>query len=115
MIDHARPFEERVARNEALFREVNENVQQLAERFSTAPDAPAGFVCECADDACTSLVDVPLEVYERVRRDPRRFVVLPGHVLGEIERVVEETPGYVVVEKSTPTAVKIVERHDPRA
>jgi hypothetical protein len=109
------PFEERVARNEALFREVNENVQQLAERFSTPSDVPAGFVCECADDTCTARVDVPLEVYEQVRQDPRRFVVLPGHVLPEIERVVEEADRYVVVEKTTPTAVKIVERHDPRS
>jgi hypothetical protein len=107
-------FEERVARNEALFREVNERVQELAERFATDPALPPGFVCECSNADCAEHVDVPLEVYERIRGNPRRFVVLPGHVLGEIEHVVEQTERYVVVEKDTPTAIAVSERHDPR-
>ena len=109
------PFEERVARNEALFREVNERVQDLAERFATTAAVPTGFVCECANADCTEVVDVPLPIYEQVRRNPRRFIVLPGHVLAEVEQPIEETAAYVVVEKNTPTTVKIAERHDPRS
>jgi hypothetical protein len=108
-------FEERVARNEALFREVNERVQDLAARFSTPSTQPAGFVCECSDDECVERIDVPLAVYGEVRGNGRRFVVLPGHVLEQIEHVVEATPTYVIVEKDTPTSIRVVERHDPRA
>ena len=108
-------FEERVARNEALFREVNERVEELAQRFSTDLDQPAGFVCECSREDCVERIDVPLPAYAEVRRNARRFFVLPGHALSDIEHVVEEQPGYLVVEKDTPTSIRIVERHDPRA
>jgi hypothetical protein len=37
--------------------------------------------------------------YETLRQNPARFVVLPGQVFPEIETVVEERSGYVVVEK----------------
>jgi hypothetical protein len=107
------PFEERVARNEALFREVNERVRELDERLRS--DVEVGsFVCECGSDVCTETVEVPLAVYEEARANGRRFLVLPGHVLPEIEKVVDEGNGYVIVEKDTPTASRIAEQHDPR-
>lgn len=107
-------FEERIARNEALFRAVNEEVEGLAQRFRSNGDDEVGFICECGDAECADRVPVPLSVYERIRSNPRRFVVLPGHVLSEVEHVVEETPGYVIVEKDTEAAIRITERHDPR-
>lgn len=107
-------FEERIARNEALFRHVNEEVQALARRFGVRTGEVTGFVCECGHEECTDRIDVPLDVYERVRGNPRRFLVLPGHVLPEIEHVVEETDDWVVVEKDTETAIRVTERHDPR-
>lgn len=103
-------WEERAARNEALFREVNEQVRDLAERASRAPTA--GFVCECSDGDCSEHLEVPLEAYERVRAEPRRFLVAPGHE-GAFERVVEREAAYVVVEKRG-TAGEIAERLDPR-
>ena len=35
----------------------------------------------------------------KIRRHPRHFAVLPGHVYPEVEFVVAETDAYVVVEK----------------
>jgi hypothetical protein len=40
-----------------------------------------------------------VDEYEAVRRIPTHFVVAPGHDVPEIERVVEKTERYVVVEK----------------
>jgi hypothetical protein len=37
--------------------------------------------------------------YEQVRKEPRHFAVLPGHVLPDVETVVAEHKTYVVVEK----------------
>lgn len=105
-------FEERAARNEALFREVNEQVERLAGRWD--PAGSAGFVCECGNADCAEHVEVPLEEYERVRRDPRRFVVLPDHVMPELEHVVERASHYAIVEKDAPAAVRVVEQHEPR-
>lgn len=38
--------------------------------------------------------------YFAIRGHPRRFIVLPGHVVPEAERVVAEVDRHVVVEKS---------------
>ena len=72
--------DERAAENEALWREVNENVEAAAMRLEVAPGGQARFVCECGDDGCTVVIEVPLLVYEWVRANPRRFIVLPAHV-----------------------------------
>ena len=106
-------WEERAARNEALFREVNERVEELRE--SPANGGTADFVCECADDTCTQRITVPLATYEHTRADARLFLVAPGHVRPELEHVVSEDAGYVVVRKDSPVAVRIAEQTDPRA
>jgi hypothetical protein len=49
-----------------------------------------------------------------VRAHPARFIVLPGHVFFEAERVIEEHDGYLVVEKNEDVRA-VVERTDPRA
>jgi len=61
---------------------------------------------------CGQRVRVPLDVYERVRSQDDRFVVRPGHETPELERAVEWTSEYVVVDK-IPAAEPYVE-DDPR-
>ena len=101
--------EERVARNEALFREFNERVEGLAG------DSPRiDFVCECGDLACLERLALTRTTYEQVRSDPRRFVVAPGHENARIERVVARGEGYFVVEKLEEAADVAIE-HDPRS
>jgi hypothetical protein len=106
-------WDERAGRNEALFREVNEQARTLADRFGGPGANEFGFVCECSDDACTERVRLTLEVYEAVRASPRRFVLVAGHETS-VERVVDRGPGYVIVEK-VGAAARIAEQHDPRA
>ena len=103
--------DERAARNEALFREVNEEVARLEQRLDT--DAPL-FVCECAAENCVERVSVPLDAYEEIRSHPRRFVLKPGHQQESVERVVDTRDDYIVVEK-TATAGTVAERTDPRS
>jgi hypothetical protein len=45
------------------------------------------------------MLEVTPEQYSAVRANPRQFLVLPGHVVTEVETVVAEHDGYVVVEK----------------
>lgn len=90
-------WEQRAARNEALFREVNENIAGLEERHGSV-EGPV-FICECANPDCTEQLDVEAETYQRVREQPRWFVLLPGHEDPQIERVVERHSGFLVVEK----------------
>ena len=92
-------WEQRAARNEALFREVNENIARLEERHGTTAPEPV-FLCECANAECTEHVSVEPDVYARVREEPRQFLVIPGHEDPQLERVVETHRGYLIVEKT---------------
>jgi hypothetical protein len=83
-----------------LFRDVNERVREINEKFSLF--VPLGdWVCECADQGCSERVALKPEEYEKVRSDSRRFVVAPSdeHLFAEIENLVEGNERYWVVEK----------------
>jgi hypothetical protein len=89
---------DRAARNEAVFRRVNERLEEVNEGFQLVTDN-AEFVCECASIDCAERVRMTLAKYEAVRRVSTQFIVRPGHVLPEEERVVEQHVEYLVVEK----------------
>jgi hypothetical protein len=90
----------RAAQNQSLFREVNARLLDLNETFETLTDRSV-FVCECAHVGCILEIDMTLRDYEHVRSNPRRFIVAPSdeHVVPDVERVVERTDNYFVVEK----------------
>jgi hypothetical protein len=100
-----------VARTQALFREVNEQLERLAVKFGI--DHSLDFVCECGNHRCSENVELSLSEYEAIRRIPTRFVVKPGHVLPKFERSVEQQRAYTVVEKFGDGGVAAV-RLDPR-
>jgi hypothetical protein len=87
----------RAAKNQSLFREVNERIEALAERWSAA-DAPL-YVCECLDTDCAQMIRIAQDEYERVRQNSTRFFVAPGHEDRTVETVVEKTDHYYVVRK----------------
>ena len=104
--------EQRVARNEALFREVNERIKDVSEEVQ--PPAETDFVCECGDAECTQPMPLTLREYEEVRRDATHFAVLPGHVVPGVEVVVASNDRFAVVAKTEPQAARIAVREDPR-
>jgi hypothetical protein len=104
--------EQRLAQNEALFREVNERVETLAHQLG--PNVPYEFLCECANADCTFRVRLDPSEYEAVRGDPKQFLVLPLHFTPEIESLVAEHEEYWVVRKSG-EAGDYVEHLDPRS
>ncbi len=60
------------------------------------------------------VVALTLGEYEAVRANPRRFVIVRGHDLPEVEVVVEDHERYAVVEK-VGAAGDEAERQDPRS
>jgi hypothetical protein len=104
--------EVRIAKTEALFRDVNE---RIAESAQGSASEDAAFVCECADPACTEQVEAPLAVYEEVRADGTRFLLAPGHENERVERVVARRRRYNVVRKVNGIVAAWVRRLDPRA
>lgn len=103
--------QQRAAANEATIREVNEGIER--GQWPGDEDTPVGFRCECARLGCNRLVELTVREYEQVRSHPRRFVVLPGHELTDVETVVATRPGYVIVEKLD-QAGEVAEQTDPR-
>jgi hypothetical protein len=88
----------RAARNQSLFRNVNERIEEVNEAFRLVLE-DAEFVCECADDDCMDRIPLTVDEYADVRRVSTQFVVKPGHVYPSFEQVVNENGTHVVVEK----------------
>jgi hypothetical protein len=104
--------ETRIAKTEALFREVNERVAERAAEFD-ADDAE--FVCECGDPACTHRIPASLDEYEQVRAEGDLFLVAEGHEEApDVERVVAREGRFNVVRKVRELGA-LVRRLNPRA
>jgi hypothetical protein len=99
---------ERIGMNEALFREVNERIDQLHGDLGGVNTFD--IVCECGTAACTERFRITSNDYRALREDVHRFAVVPGHERPEVERTVVERAGYVVVEKTDPDAAVIAEK-----
>ena len=100
---------ERLARNQVLFREVNERLREMLDDSVGHTE----FVCECSNTDCIETVSLEVSEYERVRSQPNQFVIAPGHAILEIDEVVWESDRYDLVRKTT--AAEYAERTDPRS
>jgi hypothetical protein len=98
----------RIALNQVALRELNEAITGRRR------DGVIAFRCECGQLGCNRLIALPRATYEAVRGDSRRFVIAPGHVVAELEHVVESHADHAVVETHPHTAA-FAERSDPRS
>lgn len=73
------------------------------------------FLCECADTACISTISLTWAEYEAVRSVRTHFPILPGHQVPDVERVVENTRRFCVVENFGEAGELAVERDPCRA
>ena len=105
--------ERRIGKNEALFREVNERLERVAEAVQATTER-LEILCECGDETCTERIEVPLPEYERVRQDSTLFFVCRGHEKPDVENVVEQNNRYSVVRKKDGPAAELARELDPR-
>ena len=80
---------ERAARNELLFRAVNEQILQMTERFR-AQLSDIDIVCECAVASCVGTIRITAEEFVRIRRETGTFCVLAGHEDTDVGKVLHE-------------------------
>ena len=92
---------ERIARNDAIFREANDRIESAVDEDDFEDGERAPFVCECADQDCHELVRMSLDEYRMMRSDPRLFVNVPGHEASAHgwAEVIARRDGHVIVEK----------------
>jgi hypothetical protein len=112
------PRESRLAKNEAIFRDVNERVVVINEELGPDPraaDLVDGLICECSEPGCLERVG-PLRTgqYEAVPNDPRLFMIAANHQAREVERVIDENAGYWIVEKLEGVLADVARERDPR-
>ena len=88
----------RAARNQVMFRAVNDKIRELTETFAVVTDTFT-IMCECSDPYCVATIEIEPDDYKAIRANPRQFAVLPGHADTAIEHVVTETERYQVAEK----------------
>jgi hypothetical protein len=103
----------RIGRNEAILRQVNEQVEGLNETFATLTDRMV-IVCECGDESCMEQIEISRGEYESLRSDPILFAVRPGHELADVEDVVSRHEGYHIVAKRPGVATRIAKETDLR-
>lgn len=104
---------ERAGRNESLFREVNERVEEIANSFG-ADTNTIRFICECAGTDCAETIQMTVNEYEALRSVPERFAIADGHQIPDVERTVEKSTRYVIVEKIG-AGEEVAKDLDPRA
>jgi hypothetical protein len=103
-----RASKDRIARNEAIFREVNERVADMMDTEART----TSFLCECGNLDCVEELSLTDREYLKVRSKPSTFAVAPGHALEDVETVIEKTDRFHVVEKH-PHEAAIAEATDP--
>jgi hypothetical protein len=91
-----RPIE-RAAKNEALFREANDDITARREELEV-PSRHTPYICECEEEGCTTIVLMTLDEYRSVRAHPTRFLIAPGHRTRQSEQI-EANDRFEVVEK----------------
>lgn len=108
---------ERLVRNQAFFRNANEEVGRAAAALTDPSDDPEAifdFLCECTRRDCDAMIPLRLVDYEAVRADPASFVLAPGHEIGSVERVTRREARFYVVRKIHPEPISVATELDPR-
>jgi hypothetical protein len=100
------------AKNEELFRTVNEQIEAISEAVAVT-DPTMEFLCECDRVDCHATVNATRAEYESVRAISTHFIAVPHHVDPSVEHVVFSNERFLVVEKEGEAAERAVES-DPR-
>ena len=103
---------EQLVRNQILLREVNERVAEVADTWAGEPPK---FLCECSNTDCVETIALSQSEYETVRSSPNLFVLLPGHELSEVDRIVETAERFCLVEKTKHTELVLSWHRDAPA
>src|SRR5438552_16212148 len=86
------------ARNEELFRNVNEQIEAISQTIER-DDPLMEYLCECDRQDCYEKIKATRAEYESVRSDPTHFIVSLGHQDPSVERVLASNDRFLSVEK----------------
>jgi hypothetical protein len=101
-----------LAKNEELFRTVNERIETLSQTVAE-DDSMMEYLCECDRPDCYHRVKATRSEYEAVRAESTHFILLPGHEDSRVELVVLSNERFLIVEKRG-AAGREADESDPR-
>jgi hypothetical protein len=101
---------ERLGRNEALARELNEGI---SKGIPGEMGQDMVVLCECGRKDCSATIPIDVSVYEQVRTHSTQFILATGHEIEGIEQTLIHHDSYVIVEK-VGEAAEVAEERDPR-
>ena len=97
--------------NEVIFKERNETIEAgfvALEKIgaednqldmTVRPITPIHFYCECSDENCLKRVVLTSVEYNKIHTQINHFMIMKGHEVSAIEKVVETHKNYIIVEK----------------
>ena len=103
--------ERRMAENEMVFREYNERIKkgfdelksiakdERQKEYMGDDDTSLMFYCECSDESCRKRVELKPSRYDKIHKHRNYFVIVRGHEVKSIERVIEDNAAFCIVEK----------------
>ncbi|MES2970992.1 MAG: hypothetical protein V4702_01570 [Patescibacteria group bacterium] len=109
---------QKLAENEAVFRESNERVHKTLKNLQAKAkeedhtnrilkeNSSLHFFCECSDENCRERIVMKQNTYEKLHKDRDQFIIIPGHQVVSIEKTVIKKPKYAVVKKLIPVPQK---------
>jgi hypothetical protein len=86
---------ERNARAQVVYRDLNDRIREMDEEFRNR--GRIEVMCECGR-GCAQRLEVPVDDYDRARRDSTYFLVTAPHFAGEVDRVIEDHGSWLLVE-----------------
>jgi anti-anti-sigma factor len=89
----------RIIKNEQTFRDYNNRRMQSEAIDATDDHEPIPFICECGSSDCIQSIMVTAAQFSEAHAAPNLFLVKPGHVYPDLERVVSEHETFAIVEK----------------
>ncbi|HTI34838.1 MAG TPA: hypothetical protein VL422_14250 [Miltoncostaea sp.] len=102
-IDPTSPRARRMRANEELMEELNRRMERLLddirEQDDEDRDAPIAFLCECSHLDCRERIEMEPSRFDRIHQDPEQFILVSGHEIPDVERVVDQFPNHLVVRK----------------
>jgi hypothetical protein len=90
---------ERIARNEAMYRAVNRELEEASEDAGGGAGAQLEILCECGEPACNTMLTLTIGEYDEAHGQPDRFIVAVEHEDPQMEQVVIRRDHYLVVDK----------------
>lgn len=93
---HEEERQRRIARHEAFHRIANEHAWQATEGLGLHD---VRVFCECGHRECERMLLIPRSDFAHIHTRGDVFLVTPGHEIPDLEHVIDQGDGYLIVEK----------------